>query len=244
MNKLLMIYGCALLGSPTVAEDQQSTAATVVETKTETVGTFENNFTVLTINAEANSETSRFYSAINEESFQLNLNEIEFVEEESDLDLGFNTSDYLPEGFDPYETYFDLNSLIYIEDENELHLDFSTSAYLPEGFDAYTAVVDVHSINYIEDEDLELGFDTANYLPARFSPYEAYVDLSTIEYIEDEVDLELGLDSYYSLPEGFNAYTDTIGIASINFIEDEAIDLGFDTTAYLPKNFDPHMEVN
>ena len=145
MNKLLLIYGCVLLSSSAVAKDQQSTTAAVVETKVEQAGTFENNFTVLTIGSELSETTHRFYGLWNDGFYELNLNEIEFLEEDSNIDLGFDTSDYLPEGFDPHETYFDLNSLIYIENETELHLDFDSSNYLPEGFDPYSEIVDVHS---------------------------------------------------------------------------------------------------
>ena len=38
------------------------------------------------------------------------ISSIEYIEEE-DFDLGFNTSEYLPEDFDPYQYYFDLNSI-------------------------------------------------------------------------------------------------------------------------------------
>ena len=175
MNKLLLIYGCVLLSSSAVAKDQQSATA-VVETKTEQVSTFENNFTVLTIGSELSETTSQFYGLWNEGFYELNLNEIEFLEEDSEIDLGFDTTDYLPEGFNPHETYFDLNSLIYIENENELYLDFDSSSHLPEGFDPYTEIVDVHSINYMEVEDFDLGFNTEDYLPEGFSPYETYID--------------------------------------------------------------------
>ncbi|MEZ4810761.1 MAG: hypothetical protein R2819_10405 [Allomuricauda sp.] len=244
MNKLLMIYGCVLLSSPTVASDQQSTKEPVLQTKTETVSTFENNITALTINAEVNKGTSSLYKMANEGYYELNLDEIEYVEEDTDIDLGFNTADYLPEGFDPYETYFDLNSIIYVENEVESDLGIPTEDYLPEGFDPYTEVLDVHGINFVEDEDMELGFNTADYLPEGFSPYEAYVDLDSIKYVEEEVALELNLGSDYTLPEGFDPYSDVLEVASINYVEVEDIDLGFDTAQYLPQDFDPYLGSN
>nr|WP_298923633.1 hypothetical protein [uncultured Allomuricauda sp.] len=183
MNKLLMIYGCLLISGTAVAEEQQSTTL-VAQTTAKTVSTFERNYTVLNSNTE-----------IIKDSFTLNLDEIEFIEKESEIDLGFDTSNYLPEDFNPYEIYFDLNSIIYIEDENELQLDFDATYNLPEGFDPYTDIVGVESINYVEDEAIELGFNTAHYLPEGFSPYEAYFDLNSIEYIEDEgeeMEMDLG----------------------------------------------------
>lgn len=209
MNKLLMIYSCVLLGSTAVANDQQSTAVPVVETKLESTGTFENNFTVLQINAGVKEAASKLYFMYNAKPFELNLNEIEFVEEDLVEDLGFDTADYLPEGFNPYETYFDLNSIIYIEEENELNLGFDTLNHLPEDFDPYSETVDVHSINYIENEDLDLGFDTRDYLPEGFSPYKAYLDLNSITYLEEE-DIDLGFDTSTYLPKGFDPYARAI----------------------------------
>jgi hypothetical protein len=42
------------------------------------------------------------------------------------------------------------------------------------------------------------------------------------------------------LPKGFDPYTDVIAITSVNYMEDEEIELGFDTSKYLPENFDPY----
>ena len=121
MNKLLMIYGCVLLCSPAVANEQQSTVDPVERTTLENTSTFENEITALTINAE---ETGNPFELMNEGLYELNLNEIVFIEEDSELDLGFDTSDYLPKGFNPHETYFDLNSIIYVENEVELDPGF------------------------------------------------------------------------------------------------------------------------
>ena len=235
MNKLLLIYGSVLLSSTAIANDQQN--AKVVEVQSETPGSLENSLTTLNISAELNNSTSEMNDYA---SYELNLNEVAYIEEEPELDLGFDTSDYLPEGFNPYESYFDLNSIIYLENKVELALGFDTQTYLPEDFNSYTDVVDVHSINYMEEEDMDLGFDTKDYLPEGFSPYEVYVDLKAIPYVKSEVELELGINSKYLLPEGFDPYTDVIAITSVNYMEDEEIELGFDTSKYLPENFDPY----
>ena len=240
MNKLLLMYGCVLLSSSAIAADQQP--GMVQQSKPETKSTFENSFTALNLSADWNETTFDFSDGTNAWFYELNLDEIEFMEEEMDMDLGFNTSEYLPKGFNPYETYFDLNSIIYLESEVELDLGFDTQNYLPNGFDPYTEVVDVHGINFLEEEDMELGFNTWDYLPEGFSPYEIYVDLNAIAYIEDDVELELGLDTEYMLPEDFDPYTNVIEIASVNYMEDDEVELGFDTSKYLPENFDPYAD--
>jgi len=238
MNKLLLIYGSVLLSSTAIANDQQKTK--VVEVQTETPGSLENSLTTLNIGAALNDSTSE---TADYASYDLNLNEVVYIEDEPEIDLGFDTADYLPEGFNPYERYFDLNSIIYLENKVE-PLSFDAQKYLPENFDPYTDVVDVHSINYMEEEDMDLGFDTKDYLPEDFSPYEVYVDLKAIPYVENEVELEFGINSTYLLPKGFDAYTDVIAVTSVNYMEVEEIDLGFDTSKYLPEGFDPYERVN
>ena len=143
MNKLLLIYGSVLLSSTAIANDQQN--AKVVEFQTGILGSLENSLTTLNINAELNDSTLEMNDHA---SYELNLNEVVYIEEEPEVDLGFDTSAYLPEGFDPYENYFDLNSIIYLENKVEPTLGFDTHKYLPENFDPYTDVVDVHAINY------------------------------------------------------------------------------------------------
>ncbi len=206
MNKLLVFFGCALLSSTTEAAPQESTVP-VIHISTEMTRTIANQFTVF---EEAEIEKDApFYVAkfIVEQPKELSLDEIEYIEEEPEVNLGFDTSDYLPEGFDPHKTYFDLNSIIYIEDDNTAELGFDISAYLPEGFDPYSeGEVTVDSINYIEEEDENLGFDTKDYLPEGFNPYEKHFDLNSIEYIEEEEVIDLGFDPSAYLPENFDPH--------------------------------------
>lgn len=105
------------------------------------------------------------------ENAELDLNEIAFIEEEPKIELGFDTTEYLPEGFDPYELYVDLNAVEYIDGQEEIELGFNVADYLPTDFNAYANPSDIASISYIEEEQIELGFDTAAYLPANFDPY-------------------------------------------------------------------------
>jgi hypothetical protein len=97
------------------------------------------------------------------------ISTIEYIEEEIEIDLGFDTAEYLPEGFDPYKIYVDLNAITFITEEVELN---DLSEFLPEGFDAYAAPTDVQSINFIdENDDFEINFNTKKHLPEGFDPY-------------------------------------------------------------------------
>ena len=67
---------------------------------------------------------------------EFDMSNIEFIEVEEGIDLGFDSAKYLPEDFDPYSTSINIESIDFIEDE-EVNLDFNTEDYLPEGFNAY-----------------------------------------------------------------------------------------------------------
>ncbi|MBD0852538.1 hypothetical protein [Maribacter arenosus] len=95
------------------------------------------------------------------ENDDLDLNTIEYVEDDIDFDLGFNTADYLPEDFDPNQVYFNINSIDYIKEEWVLQID--TKKYLPKGFDPYAYPSDVESINYIDENDaFEFNLDSTS----------------------------------------------------------------------------------
>ena len=69
---------------------------------------------------------------------QFDVNTLVFVEEDNDdLGLGFDTTKYLPENFDPYSGSFSLKAINYMEENDEIELGFDTSGYLPTGFDPY-----------------------------------------------------------------------------------------------------------
>ena len=103
-----------------------------------------------------------------EEVKEFDINSIEYIEEEFEIDLGFDTADYLPENFNPNTFYFDINNIVYVSDTITEEEDFSK--HLPEGFDAYAFPTDVQSINYIDAEDtITLDFDTNKFLPANFN---------------------------------------------------------------------------
>lgn len=96
------------------------------------------------------------------------ISSIEYIEEE-DFDLGFNTSEYLPEDFDPYQYYFDLNSISYVEDVY-VYIDFEKN--LPRHFDVFANPSDFRNVSYIDPMDeIHLEIDTVEHLPADFNPY-------------------------------------------------------------------------
>lgn len=93
----------------------------------------------------------------------LDINTIEYIEDDMDFDLGFDTADYLPEDFDAHQVYFNINSIEYIEEELAMELD--TQQYLPVGFNAYAYPSDVQSINYIDENDaFEFHMNTIPYV--------------------------------------------------------------------------------
>lgn len=101
-----------------------------------------------------------------------NINDIELIEVEEELELGFDTAQYLPEGFNPYaglETAPNYLGLAAIEEE--IDLGFNTKEYLPEGFNAYKGMVfDIDEIVVIElEEEFILDFNTKKYLPNSFN---------------------------------------------------------------------------
>ncbi|NNK75369.1 MAG: hypothetical protein HKP42_04820 [Maribacter sp.] len=106
----------------------------------------------------------------NTEKEKFDINSINYIEEDMDFDLGFDTADYLPEGFDAYQVYFDLNGVEYIQEV--FAIEFDTKENLPEDFDAFAYPSDLQSMNFIDDADsFEVGFDTQTYLPLNFNAF-------------------------------------------------------------------------
>ncbi|MBT8183289.1 MAG: hypothetical protein KJN76_00495 [Eudoraea sp.] len=136
----------------------------------------------------------------------LDLNRIVFLESEEHIDLGFNTADYLPENFDPYEVYVDLDQIAYIQSDEDGLSGFNVAAYLPKDFNAYAFPADIRAISYIEEEPV-LDLDTAPYLPEGFDPYEYYFDIHSVEYIEEEEEVILEFSTQDYLPRGFDPYS-------------------------------------
>ncbi len=101
---------------------------------------------------------------------KFDINSITYIEDEIEIDLGFDTADYLPEDFDAHQVYFDLNGVDYIEED--LAIEWDTKEYLPKEFNAYAYPTDLQSINFIDGSDtIEVGFDTQKYLPLNFNAF-------------------------------------------------------------------------
>ncbi|WP_149304936.1 hypothetical protein [Pareuzebyella sediminis] len=99
------------------------------------------------------------------------INSVEFIEEDdTEFDLGFDTADYLPEGFDPYKIFVDLSAIDFIEVETKL--TFDSTVNLPKGFDPYSFPTEVEAFNFIDENDTcELDFNTKDFLPEGFDPF-------------------------------------------------------------------------
>lgn len=208
MNKLLILCGLVMLGTTTTPQETKLTSnCTSTEESIYESTVNVNNLETLAMQSETVWKAPKLVSRIPENTpDDIKVSEIVFIEEETSIDLGFDTADYLPEGFDPHNVYFDINSVNFIDDEEEM-LAFDTAAYLPENFDAYANPGSLEGINYIEEEVIDLGFDTARYLPEGFDPYEFYFDLDSVEYIEDEDDLEFDYSTGDYLPVGSDPLT-------------------------------------
>ena len=112
-----------------------------------------------------------FASNLTTEKDERVINSINYIEDDAEFELGFDTADYLPEGFNPFELYVNLDAVVFIEDE--VTDDVNTKKHLPANFDAYAYPTDVAAFNYIDENDaIELDFDTQAYLPKGFDAYQ------------------------------------------------------------------------
>ena len=86
---------------------------------------------------------------------ELSVDNIVFIETEEEIDLGFDTAEYLPIGFNAYagmELNFD--EIDFIEAEEEIDLGFDTAEYLPVGFNAYTGM----ELDNLIESEAHIGF--------------------------------------------------------------------------------------
>lgn len=196
MNKLLLACGLVFMGITTTSQTEKSTADLNDQVAVESTSLTVNEHTLIW--TAGNEEMSLFGTTIQmstEAPDNLELDDIAYLEMDESIELGFDTTKYLPENFDPTIFYFDLKAVAFIEDYEDADLGFNTMDHLPNDFDAYAQPTDVMHVSYIEIVDYDLGIDTATYLPEGFDPYETELDLSTIVYIEEEIDLEICLES-------------------------------------------------
>lgn len=97
------------------------------------------------------------------------LDAIEYIEEEEDdFNLGFDTSDYLPDTLTPIHFIWTLGAIEYIKDNT---LDFDTAACLPANFNLHAYPEYFMDISYMDpSEDLEPEGDHRKHLPEGFDP--------------------------------------------------------------------------
>lgn len=106
------------------------------------------------------------------------INSITYIEEEDELELGFETEDYLPLDFDPYKPYVNLKTIQFIE-ENETVVDLADQ--LPADFNAHAFPKYFRYIDYIDTSDeIIIDFETEDYLPEDFDPYFRTTEVNNI----------------------------------------------------------------
>lgn len=238
MNSLIIVLGSVILSGPAWANEQESMIWTPQETLVS--GSLQNESWAVVAQANPGESFEGKSKGRENEPEWASVDDITFLEAAIEIELGFDTAEYLPEGFDPHKSFFDLNAIHFMESEAEVDLGFDTRPFLPVNFNPYTDVVGLAGINFMEEETVELGFDTVDYLPEGFSPYRAHWDLRAIPPMDEELEVDLGPYVGYGLPEDFNPYTNVVGVGAISFMEPEDLELGFDTKRYLPKDFDPY----
>ena len=202
MNSLIIIVGSGLLGVTSLSQEQEVLQSSseqqvvYVEHKniTKTKGIL-NPFKVEPVFKNTNFVLES----------TLLLEDIDFIDMETDLELDFDTEPYLPAGFNPYKEGFDVNQIPF-EDMNELGEEFGISKLFPADFDPYAIGDVMTAVNFIEEEEIVLGFDTSKYLPEGFDPFKTYDFLATIEFVEMEDNIDLGFDTKAYLPKSFDPH--------------------------------------
>lgn len=212
MNTLLAICGLVCIGTATTPNSEQtnaqrSTPTNELKCQLQTMPVKLVKHSIYVPKSEISFLKDRAgLSTTKMTTVALDLNKIVFLEDEEQIDLGFDAADYLPEDFDPDNVYVDLDKVTYLECEEDSLLDFNSAAYLPKDFNPYTVPADIRSISYIEEEPV-INIDTAAYLPEGFDPYAYYFDIHSIEYLEEEDIVELDFNTKDYLPRGFDPYS-------------------------------------
>lgn len=81
------------------------------------------------------------------ESEILFIEDFVLIETDEEINLGFDTAEYLPIGFYAYARMeLDLDEINFIEIDEEIELGFDTAEYLPMGFNSYIGMEYGHRI--------------------------------------------------------------------------------------------------
>lgn len=202
MNKLLILCGMVFLGITSTPQEDNS-------------NDFNGNNELSAIHFTAYQEDletdlvflNTFSTNVTAESGTLSVATIPYAELEDEIDLGFDTDEYLPDNFDPNLAYGSLKELPYFKVAEEMDMEVDTKEFLPANFNAYAIPENFMNISFIEGEEkVDLGFDTKPYLPVGFDAYEQELDLDSILFIDEE-DLKYGYDTSKYLPSLFDPYS-------------------------------------
>lgn len=247
MNKLLVIYGCFCLGGTPSLVEQWNQEVLDSPTANKMVKDGMQALPQLEMNHGQEWGASDYLQPVS--SLPLSSGDIQFEELDAPVDLGFDTSRYLPDGFNPFIKGFDMRTVEFEAAEELPLLGFDSKAFLPDGFNAYANTVSISTIQFMELEE-EDAFNSAglqHYLPEGFDPHSVYFDISTLHFIDGQESGELGIEVKNYLPVDFNPYEEKkVSIPAIHFMELPGKDeyLGFDTRLYLSKDFDPYKGLN
>lgn len=107
-------------------------------------------------------------------------NDIKVYELEEEVNLGFNSENYLPKNFNPYAG---MNTIAELEVEAEIVL---SSIFNDEPLNVIINIEDIEIFDI--EEVVEIGFDSKNCLPADFNPY---LGMNTVAELEVEAKIVL-----------------------------------------------------
>ena len=165
--------------------------------------TIENLDTLTLKCTERNFEECTLVNHLAVEKEPVKVEDIYVYEIEEEVNLDFDTTQYLPNDFNALKGIGDLdwNTIELVELEEVVVMDFDTKQYLPENFNAFKGMYDLDwdSIELVElEEEVTINFDTKQYLPKDFSSLKGLYDLdwSTIELIEVEEEVDINLNNY------------------------------------------------
>lgn len=108
----------------------------------------------------------------------IEIEDIDVLELEEEVELSFNTKDYLPKDFNPYKGM-----------RNDNELDAEMDLVFEDVFETLESgtIINIESLKGYElEEEVELNFNTKDYLPQDFNPYKR---MGNDKELEAEMDI-------------------------------------------------------
>jgi len=163
-------------------------------------GSYYLNIDSIDANCEENELEQIVFTSIEDSTFEnFDINSIEVIELEEEVELGFNSKDYLPENFNALKRKHDLDwsTIELIEPEEDVEYYFNPKDHLPEGFNALKGKHDLdwNTIELVEiEEDVKLNFNPKDYLPEGFNALKGmhHLDSNKIQLVLIEIQEEFG----------------------------------------------------